>query len=63
MTDYLTEMKPAIDAAAEGKLRCRFCGLQLTTVDPFVDRVVKVTAFRMMVTPSGEPFAWCESCS
>ncbi len=59
MTDYLTKMRPAIDAAAEGRLRCIHCGLPLTLVDPFNDRVLKAKAFGMTVR-AGEPVAWCE---
>ncbi len=59
MTDYLTKMRSAIDAAAEGKLRCMYCGEPLTVLDPFTNRVVKVREFTMWVDPDGEPMAWC----
>ncbi len=45
MTDYLTKMRTAIDAAAEGRLRCVNCEETLTVLDPFTNRVVKVKDF------------------
>lgn len=58
MTDYLTRMRSAIDAAAEGRLRCVKCGEALTFLDPFTNEVVKVREFAMWVE-NGEPVAWC----
>ncbi len=63
MSDYLTKFKPAIDAAAEGRLRCRLCGLPVTMLDPETDRVVKVTEFRSFVRDFGEPVAECRDCA
>ncbi len=60
MTDFFTAMKPAIDAAAEGRLRCVNCRETLTVLDPFTDRVVKVRPFKSWVTPAGEAQAWCD---
>ncbi len=61
LTDFLTRMKPAIDAAADGRLRCAHCGLQLTMVDPETDRVMKVRDFGSTIV-DGEPLAWCRPC-
>lgn len=65
MADYLTTMVPAIDAAAEGRLRCDQCGLTLTVVDPTITRgasVFKVTDFDMWVEPDGTPKGRCKRC-
>ncbi len=58
MADYLTKMRTAIDAAAEGRLKCVNCGEHLTVLDPFTNKVVKVREFAMWVE-DGEPVAWC----
>lgn len=59
-SDYLTTMKPAIDAAAEGRLRCDRCGVIVTVLDPD-DGKVYGPAFDMLIT-EGEPFARCREC-
>lgn len=61
MADYLTTMKPAIDAAAEGRLRCALCGVIVTVLDPESNRVYG-PAFDMLITEDGEPAARCHQC-